>query len=203
MEKDIQSSFIPKQVLQSGPRSVNQPISLFLLLSLVVFIVALLFLGGAYGYRFILTNEIHRECSSVSGNDLESCGLLASLAIRQESIGQDSILRFETLDKQLRLATQIIDRHQTLLPVLRFLETETLQSIKYASFSQTGRDIDLKGVAKSYEGVALQSNELNDNQLVETFIFSDVNADQNGNVNFSLKMTLDPSLFSYVGNLML
>ena len=202
MDKEIQSSFIPKQVLQSGPRSVHQPVGLFLLLSLVVLIVALLFLGGAYGYRFWLSDEINHPCPSEVG-DIEGCGLLASLERRRESLRQDSILGFELLDKQLIRASEIVERHQTLLPALRFLEDETLQSIKYTSFSQTGPVLDLKGVAKSYEGVALQSIELAGNQLIEDFIFSDVNADQEGNVGFTLKLTLDPSLFSYVKNLIL
>ena len=65
--------------------------------------------------------------------------------------------------------------------------------------------IDLRGIAKSYEGVALQSielaNEMTNGRLIENFVFSDVNADSLGNVSFSLKLTLDPALFSYVGNL--
>ena len=202
MEKDVQSSFIPKQALQSGPRTVHQPIGLFLLLSLVVLIIALIFLGGAYGYRFWLSDQINHSCPSESG-DIEGCGLLASLERRRQSLRQDSILGFELLDKQLRRAQEIVEQHRTLLPALRFLEDETLQSIKYTSFSQSGPVLDLKGVAKSYEGVALQSIELAGNQLVKDFIFSDVNADQAGNVAFGLKLTLDPSLFSYVKNLKL
>ena len=204
MEKEIQPSFIPKQALSSGPRTTNQPVGLFLLLSLVVLIIALFFLGGAYAYRFWLTDQINHPCLSeapAGSDDIEGCGLEASLARRRESLSEESILGFETLDKQLRRATEIIDQHRTLLPVLRFLEDQTLQSVKYTSFSQTGATIDLKGVAKSYEGVALQSIELANNQSVKDFVFSDVNADQAGNVSFSLKLTLDSALFSYVINL--
>lgn len=203
--RDIQSSFIPKQTLSTGPRVIRQPIGLFLLLSLVVLIVALLFLGGAYAYRFFLTDEIDRPCPSESGSALEGCGLKASLERRRASLNSDSIARFETLDKQLRRATEIVNQHKTLLPVLRFLEDQTLRSVKYTSFNQTGNIVDLKGVAKSYEGVALQSieleKELSNSRLVKDFVFSDVNADQAGNIGFTLKLTLDPILFSYVKNL--
>lgn len=201
MDKEVQSSFIPKQVLSSGPRAVGRPVGLFLLLSFVVLIIALLFLGGAYAYRFKLTDDISRPCPSDSGDALEGCGLEASIAIRRESLSADSIIGFEVLDKQLRRATEILDQHKTFLPVLAFLEEQTLQSIKYTSLNQTGAVLDLKGVAKSYEGVALQSTELANNLLVKDFVFSDVNADQQGNVGFSLKLTIDPSLFSYVKNL--
>lgn len=200
MEKDIQNSFIPKQSLSRDARP-TQPIGLFLLLSLMVLIIALLFLGGAYVYRFKLTDDINHPCSSVSGNELEGCGLLPSLEIRRQSLREDLIAGFELLDKQLRLASEIINQHTTLLPVLSFIEGETLKSIKYTSFSQTGVDLNLNGVAKSYEGVALQSIELSKNPLIKDFIFSGVNADQTGNVSFALKVTLDPSLFSYVRNL--
>ena len=202
MEKDIQTSFIPKQSLSRDARP-TQSIGLFLLMALVVLIVALLFLGGAYFYRYRLTDEINHPCSSVSGNELEGCGLLPSLEKRRQSLREDLIAGFELLDKQLRLADEIIKQHTTLLPALSFIEGETLKSIKYTSFSQTGVDLNLNGVAKNYEGVALQSIELSKNPLIKDFIFSGVNADQQGNVSFALKLTLDPSLFSYVRNLTL
>ena len=202
MEKDIQTSFIPKQVLSREARP-TQPIGLFLLLSLVVLIVALLFLGGAYVYRFKLADEINRPCPSDSGNELEGCGLLPSLEIRRQTLREDLIADFELLDNQLRLAGEIINQHTTVLPVLSFIESETLKSVKYTSFSQTGRELNLNGVARSYEGVALESIELSKNPLIENFVFSGVNADQQGNVSFALKLTLDPSLFSYVKNLTL
>lgn len=201
--ENVQPSFIPKQALSTGTRSVRQPIGLFLLLSLVVLIIALLFLGGAYAYRFKITDDINRPCASVSGNELAGCGLTASLERVRDSLSQDSIIGFEALDKQLRRAQEIVDQHQTVLPVLDFLEKETLQSIKYTSLNQTGVILNLKGVAKSYEGVALQSMEFSNNQLITNFVFSDVNADLAGNVSFSLKLTLDPSLFSYVKNLVI
>ena len=84
MEREIQPSFIPKQVLQSGSRTIHQPISLFLLLSIVVLIIALLFLGGAYGYRFWLADIINHPCPSES-TDINGCGLVASLERRRES----------------------------------------------------------------------------------------------------------------------
>ncbi|MFH1170137.1 MAG: hypothetical protein V1704_01085 [Candidatus Vogelbacteria bacterium] len=200
MEKDIQTSFIPKQALSRDARP-TQSIGLFLLISLVVLIVALLFLGGAYAWRFKLTDDINRPCPSDSGNELAGCGLLPSLEIRRQTLREDLISDFELLDKKLHLAGEIINQHTTLLPVLSFIEGETLKSIKYTSFSQTGADLNLNGVAKSYEGVALQSIELSKNPLIQNFVFSGVNADQQGNVNFALKVTLDPSLFSYVRNL--
>ena len=204
MEKEVQPSFIPKQALSSGSRTVNQPIGLFLLLALLVLIIALLFLGGAYAYRFWLADQINRPCPSeapAGSDEIAGCGLEASLVRRRESLSEESILGFETLDKQLRLATEILEQHQTVLPALDFLARETLQSIRYTSFNQTGATLDLRGVAKSYEGVALQSIALAGNQLVKDFVFSDVNADQAGNVSFSLKLTLDSALFSYVKNL--
>ncbi len=202
MERDVQTSFIPKQSLSVDARP-RETIGLFLLLSIVVLIIALLFLGGTYGYRFYLNREINRPCDSDSGGEL-GCGLLASLEKSKNSLGDNSISEFELLDKQLRRAKEIVDEHKTFLPVLKFLEDETLQSIKYTSLGQTGTTLDLKGVARSYEGVALQSIEFfKSPQLIESFLFSDVNADATDNVGFSLKLTLNPSLFSYVKNLTL
>ncbi len=202
MERDVQTSFIPKQSLSVDARP-KEHIGLFLLLSIVVLIVALLFLGGTYGYRFYLSDEINRPCAADSGNELESCGLLASLERRRQSLDEGSILGFELLDHQLKRASEILVSHKTFLPVLKFLEDETLRSVKYTSLNQTGNMLDLKGVARSYEGVALQSIEFSESPMVEDFIFSDVNADATGDVGFSLKLTHDPTLLSYVKNLAL
>ena len=184
MDKDIQSSFIPKQVLSKEPVRRREPTSLFLLLSFVVLVIAGLFFGGAYSYQLILQGKIDK--------------LLTSLEVRRQSLVQLSLIeKIERLDKQLKRAVTLLDGHRTLLAVFKFLEDETLQSIRYSSFSQIGSSVTLRGLARNYEGVALQSIIFADDERVTDFVFSDLNVDATGHVSFNLKLDLDPSLFSY------
>lgn len=199
MEQNIQSSFIPKQVLTKEARPRRESLGLFFLLSFVTLIIVLLFFGGAYGYKRYLDQAINRPCpSSNTPGAVEGCGLLASLEVRRQSLNQQElILKIERLDKQLKRATVLLDSHRTLLPVFQFLEDETLQSIRYSSFNQDGANLTLRGAARNYEGIALQSIVFSGHRTVKDFVFSDLNADAAGRVSFSLKLDLDPILLSY------
>ncbi len=207
MATDIQSSFIPKQVLVKESRPRREPLGLFFLLSLVVLFIVLLFLGGVYVYRSTLDSEINRPCPSVNPGAIEGCGLIASIEARRQSLDQTLILRIERLDKLLKRAAVILDNHRTLLPVFRFLEDQTLQTIRYSSFSQTGASLNLRGSAQNYEGIALQSiifaeNSRVENSRVKDFVFSDLNVDAGGRVNFSLKLEVNPKLLNYFDDLL-
>ncbi|MBI2097580.1 MAG: hypothetical protein HYT46_01435 [Candidatus Vogelbacteria bacterium] len=201
MAADIQSSFIPKQVLTKEPRPRREPLGLFFLLSLVVLVVALLFFGGVYVYRATLDSEINRNCPSANPGAIEGCGLLASIEVRRQSLDQALILKIERLDKLLKRAVAILNNHRTLLPVFRLLEAETLQTVRYSSFSQTGPGLTLRGSAKNYEGIALQSIIFSEDRRVADFIFSDLNIDSAGRVSFNLKLDLAPAVLSYFGDL--
>ncbi|MBI4136247.1 MAG: hypothetical protein HY481_01715 [Candidatus Vogelbacteria bacterium] len=202
MAADIQSSFIPKQVLTKEPRPRREPLGLFFLLSLVVLFIILLFFAGAYVYRTTLESDINRACPSANPGAIEGCGLVASIEARRQSLDQTLILKIERLDKLLKRAASILDNHRTLLPVFRFLEAETLQTIRYSSFGQTGSSLNLRGSARNYEGIALQSIIFAGNSRVKDFVFSDLNADAGGRVSFSLKLEVDPKLLNYFDDLL-
>ncbi|MBI2100517.1 MAG: hypothetical protein HYT47_00635 [Candidatus Vogelbacteria bacterium] len=202
MASNIQSSFIPKQALTKEPRPRREPLGLLFLLSLVVLIIAILFLGGAYVYRSTLESDINRDCPSANPSAIEGCGLVASIEVRRQSLDQALILKIERLDKLLRRAAAILGDHRTLLSVFRWLEDETLQTIRYASFSQTGASLNLRGSARNYEGIALQSIVFSENSRVKDFVFSDLNVDAGGRVNFNLKLEVDPKLLNYLDALL-
>jgi len=181
---DLQSSFIPKQVLTKEPRSRPEPFGLFFVLSLVVFLIALIFLGGVFVYKNTLTGKI--------------TVLNTSIAKSHESIEKERILEIDRLDKQLKRADTILDGHQTFLAIFKFVEDQTLKSIRYTNLTQTGASLTLRGQARDYEGVARQSIVFNDlYPLIQDFVFSDLNADATGRVAFNLKLELDPKLLSY------
>ena len=82
------------------------------------------------------------------------------------------------------------------------MEDETLQSIRYSTFGQTASALNLRGTARNYEGIALQSIVFSQDQRVKDFVFSELNADAAGRVGFNLKLDLDPSLFNYADHLL-
>lgn len=197
MTPEIQSSFIPKQALVKDLRPRSEPFGLFFLLSLVILLIALLFFGGVFVYKNMLAAEINRPCPSADPTSVAGCGLLASIDVHRRAIEEDQILAIERLDKQLKRAQTMLDDHRTFLPIFKFLEEQTLQSVRYTSLNQTGANLTLRGQARDYEGVARQSIVLMAaDREVEDFVFSDLSADATGRVSFNLKLDLNPKLLS-------
>ena len=108
---DVQSSFIPKQVLTSQARPRREPLGLFFALTLVVAVLSVLFFAGVYLYRSSLQSQIERDCPSVDPTAVEGCGLLASLEVRRRSLEQPLIVKIEQLDKQLEQAATLLNSH--------------------------------------------------------------------------------------------
>lgn len=199
MTAEVQTSFIPKQALTKEVRPLRrEPFGLFSVLATVVLLVALIFLAGVYFWRAKLSRDIERPCPSANPGSTAGCGLVASIEAVRQSIEQKQIEIIEQFDKKLKRAGVILNNHRTFLPSFEFLEAETLQSIRYTSFNQTGASLNLRGSAANYEGIALQSIIFAaDRRRVKDFVFSDLNADVGGRVAFNLKLDLDPQQLSY------
>ena len=58
-------------------------------------------------------------------------------------------------------------------------------------------EVVLRGWAKSFNEVALQSDSFAGEKFIQEPIFSDINLDESGNILFSFSAILDPSLISY------
>ena len=102
-------------------------------------------------------------------------------------------------------APGLLAKHITLLPLLDYLERTTLPSIRFRSFKYSHSNanaVDLKmtGQAQNYKSVALQSEQFTAPGSVHNFsnlVFSDLNLDTDGSVNFNFSASVDASLLSY------
>ncbi len=201
MDSSNQTSFIPKQALTRTFGRRHEPIGLFTLVATVILIISLLFLGGAYTYRYLLTDEIERLCDNpdiIEGDGaLAGCGLEAQLTKLRGRLNQNTIATLETTDRKLKRAEGLLNSHQTLLPLLALLERLTLETIRYGHFDYNGETINLAGKAKGFESIALQSEVFDQDKLVTNYIFSDFTVDADNRVGFKLILTVEPSLTSY------
>ncbi len=199
-----QTSFIPKQVLTKQVSNRREGVGLFSVIAVVVLIVSLGFLGATYFYRYVLLDEINRECPETpsTGEDAltRGCGLLAALAKLEESLNDEQVLlkRIERLDNKIKKANEIVVNHNTVLPIFDILQKLTLQTVGYSSFSFDGETIKLSGKARSYESIALQSQKFSENiNEVTSFVFSGLSVGDDDSVSFQLTLTIDPNLLSY------
>ena len=191
MEKEFQTSFIPKKPLaeERAPER-NRPTGIVFLLSLLVFVASAVFGGGVYLYRSYLEKRI--------------VSMEESLRLAEGEFERGVIDELELLERRLNAAGEILSAHVSISPVFRVLEDVTLPTVRFTSFSY-GKDetnpnlflVDLKGEATSYTQIALQSDLLGKNKNLKNPIFSDLTLGDKGTVSFNLSFSLDPSFVLY------
>jgi len=192
-ESPINTSFIPKRNLRSGYSGARKSTSITLVIALLLFISSSAVAGGVFLNKLLLVQSIEGEK-----------GLRAQLAKAQTVFSEDKKL-FEDItrfDSKIRAAELLLREHVSLAPLFRLLNERTLQTIRFNSFtygSVDGRmNISLEGEAESFKSVALQSQEYVRSRRFRDVVFTDLNVDGDGTVIFSLSMSVDPLLVSYI-----
>lgn len=197
----VPTSFIPKRTLDQVERPRRRGINLFVVIASLILLISLVFLGGAFGYKVWLADEINRPCTEVNEGgaiSYRSCGLLATVELEERNIDRETILRLQRLDRKFKLSEDLLEKHTTTLPVFGLLEELTLPEISYTNFDFTPTGIVITGRAQSYEDVAIQSDIFGAHKSqIASFIFSDLNLDVGGDVTFQLDMTLGSDFTAY------
>ena len=192
MEPKFQSSFIPKGPITATASSISmgqreKGKGLFYSLSLVIFGISIVLAMGVFGYKYYLKYSIKQM-----GNDLEN----ARATLQPELI--DELTR---LDNRLVSAKELIAKHQILLPLFEFLEVSTAKAVRFNDFTYLmtdgGLELTMKGEARGYTALAFQADVFNKSQYFKGSIFSDLNLNDKGDVNFTLRTMVDPALVSY------
>ncbi len=217
MEPSLQTSFIPKQTMapvkpagqaQYDPKSGGM--GLFTLLSFIVLFLSLVAAGGTYGYKIYLQNILYGKCAETSqlqsnsdslgltGETEFKCGLYLSLVEWNRRLQDDRLVRMQRLDTKMKMATDVLNSHMSLVPLFDFLSNNTLKTVRFTKLSTLNGEVNLEGTASGYEDIAVQSNILNSMPEVSGALFSDLNVDQKNNVTFKLKFQVNPSRLKYV-----
>ena len=191
MQPQFQSSFIPKgPVATTGTAtraSRHSDRSFLGTLSLLVFIISVLLSIGVFGYEKYLGSRIN----SMNGD----------LAAARATLEPDVITNISRLDERIVATKTLLNNHIVLSPLFDYLENATLKGVRFTEFeyltTEQGLTLTMRGEAKGYAAVALQSEVFNKSPYMKQPIFSDLDLDDKGNVTFSFKTTLDPSIVSY------
>ena len=191
MDSNNKISFIPKKSLARTDFSGKKPISLFLTLSFSIFLITCAVYGGAYIYTQTLEKGI-----DVKKKELQELRNNFDLSI---------IDKAKDLKARMKSAQELVNQHIALSSFFDFLEQATLKSVGYSSFQYSNKDgkleATLSGMAPNYASVALQrdglSLETENKGRLSSFSMGGYKLDENGNVSFTLKAALNPSLFLY------
>lgn len=191
MPPKFQSSFIPK-----GPVSTASPTgavsrvrdrSLFSFLATLIFALSVAAAVGVFAYKVYLNYSIKRM-----GAELEAA---------REVFAPDVVRDLVRLNDRIISTDKLLERHRVLTPLMSFLETSTPKSVRFTEFNYSvmaeGPQILLKGEARGYSALALESAIIQGNPDFKSPVFSDIQLDTKGNVIFTLHATLSSELLSY------
>lgn len=191
MEPKFQSSFIPKGplatagVASSTSRTARR--SILGVLAGIVFTIAIVLGLAVFGYEFYLNRNIGRMASN--------------LAVARESLEPEVIERISNLDQRIISTKNLLDKHITLSPLFDYLGNSTLRTVRFSQFAfqttEKGLEVAMRGQARGYSAVALQSEIFNKSPYFKSPIFADLDLDEQGNVTFSFRANIDPSIISY------
>ena len=190
MDKEFQTSFIPKKPLAEERVVRERPVSIVTFLATIIFFATIVAGVGAYGYQVILAKQV-KEMS-------------ASLETAKGAFEPTLLADLQTLDKRINASSDILTNHIAVSPIFRALQDLTLRSVRFTKFSYNfskDGDIEVKmsGLSPNYNYItlALQSDVLAENKYIKNPVFSNLNLDEKGNVTFDLSFSVDASFVRY------
>ena len=168
-----------------GPKAKEK--SLLAYLALVIFSISVLLALGMFGYKFYLKYSIAKM-----GVDLENA---------RATLQPEIIRELTRLDNRIISSQELIAQHKILSPLFEFLEISTPKTVRFSDFRYSmtpqGLELSMTGEARGYAALALQSDIFNKSQYFKDSIFSNLKLNTKGDVIFSFRAVVDPSLVSY------
>ena len=169
------------------------------LTSIVLLLVVGVVYGALFAYELLLNKEIGKPDDSCTTEDTGKCSLQASIKRIEETVRRELITEIKQTGERIALAEMLLAGRTQMTGVFTALEGLTLSSVQITDFSyKIGEPLKLKGLARGYEPVALQSDALatarTENEGVVAYHVSDLTLNKNGDVAFSLSLTLAPTV---------
>lgn len=189
MEPKFRTSFIPRQAMvpvKGATRGGGG--NILFLITFILFLAAVALSAGVFFYQQFLEQSIESK--------------RAQLDRAREAFEPALIEELSRLDLRIDSARTLLDQHVVQSELFVFLEQNTLRSVQFEDFNYSvapdGRvSLTMRGRARSFGAVALQSDVFGKSRFIRDPIFSDLNLDQVGNVIFKFSAFVDPTLISY------
>ena len=209
METKFQTSFIPKKPLSAAPTGeARHSISLFLTISIIVFVISIGAAIFAYAWQDVLNSEQNQYKDT--------------LAKDQDQFNTSLINTLTQANTKINIAKSLIQNHLAVSEIFNIIGQLTIASVEWKSFTFTapaasgssaggGTDndisISMQGETDSYYSVAYQSDvfgqssEFGTNKVIKNPVLSNLSVGSDGKVDFSFTAMVDPSELSYVDEL--
>jgi len=184
------TSFIPQKSLNPIVKKKSST-SLFTIIAILIFVISAASSIGVFAYKKILEKSINQKA--------------VSLERAKEAFDPGLIEELTALNNRIEASKDILASHILLTPLFALIEESTLKSVKFNQFDFTVQDsgqmeLQMDGQATDYATVVLQSDLFGKNRFLSDQIFADINLDNSGNISFSYKAMVNPSLLLFKSN---
>ncbi len=198
MSADLQTSFIPKAPITTKAPTRRSGIGVVTLTSIVLLLVVVIAYGGLFAFNLWLVKEIGTPNDPCTLGDGTQCSLHASIKRVEDKVRRELITEIKETGERIALAEKLLTGRTQMTGVFTALEDLTLVSVQMTDFLyKMGEALKLKGVARGYEPIALQSDEFAKSEKITAHKISDLTLDnKTGRVTFSLSLNFAPSVLS-------
>lgn len=202
MEPKFQTSFIPKKQNMSVSGSINTTAmqrpkvhgtSLFTVIAVIIFIISIAGVGGAYFWKYYLTSINDRYKNE--------------LAIKEKQFNINIIEKLKAINIQIDSAKNILRDHVAMSKVFDIIQKITISEVRLSNMevkkSDNGYSISMKGYGKNLAAVAFQSDvlaQLEDYNLAKVLknpIIGQPVLESTGLVSFGFSADINPGSLSY------
>ena len=203
MEPKFQTSFIPKKPVAgmgTSYQSLHKPksagVSIFMTLAVLLFIVSLAGVGGAYFWKQYL----------ISAQDNYKQTLIA----REKQFDLSQIEHLKQVNVQIDTAKQLLRNHLADSQIFQIISTFTIESVRFLSMDLTAPaspsdslKLTMNGYGSNLSAVAFQSDVLGSleqyglRDIVKNPMISNPSLGQSGTVSFGFSASIDPAALSY------
>jgi hypothetical protein len=192
MEQTPKTSFIPKQSIGVARTRERRTFNVFSVLAIVALLSVLTLSAGLFFYQEYANRKL----------DAQKQGL-ADFKDRFDSSAADDIREIKLLEGRFELAKNLLDKHLSVSELFFALEDRIQQNAQIKSFAfdrmESGSaQVALAGEALSFNTLALQKRELNEESTFEdgSIIFSDINVEtsEEGDERVTFGVTADVAI---------
>lgn len=197
METKFQTSFIPKKPIMQENK-ITTGVSLFLLISIIIFLISSGIAGWVYLEKGRLINSITEQKDIINKN--------------KDSLNKDSVSieKFVELNTRIETSKSLLSRHISVAPLFGFLGERVLKNVRFNSFvfsaagteaSSAGKiKVDISGKALDWRTMAAQADEISKSEwksIITEPKISNLSLASDGSVVFSLSASLNPNFVTY------
>ena len=158
---------------------------LWLYILMVVGVVLALGLAGTYFYFFKVGKDISQQIEEMDQ------------ALKKTSEEKELENTLLSKEKKVEDFQELLSKHRKVLNVFNFFQEKTHPKTWFSEFDFSGKEktVSLSGTADGFIAVGQQILILREEELLKNIKLSGLSMGEEGKIEFSLQLTLDPQIF--------